>query len=163
MLVDSDEEDKTSELQRKKTASVSDLSIDSDEEDKPQRRTRMAVIGTVTPFDVASQSWEEYEEMLEMFFEANDIEAAEKKRAVLLSGVGAATYSLLRSLVSPQAPKEKTYDQLTMILKAHYDPTPSESVQRFKFNSRIRKSSESIAEYVAALRKLAQHCVYGDK
>ena len=39
----------------------------------------MAVIGTVTPFEVASQSWEEYEEMLEMFFEANDIGAAEKK------------------------------------------------------------------------------------
>ena len=89
----------------------------------------MAVIGTVTPFDVACQSWEEYEEILEMFFEGNDIEAAEKKRAVLLSGVGAATYSLLRSLVSPQAPKEKTYDQLTTILKAHYDPTPSESVK----------------------------------
>ena len=64
----------------------------------------MAVIGTVTPFDVASQSWEEYDEMLEMFFEANDIEAADKKRAVLLSGVGAATYSLLRSLVSSLRP-----------------------------------------------------------
>ena len=88
LLVDSDEEDKTSELQRKKTASVSDLSIDSDEEDKPQRRTRMAVIGTVTPFDVASQSWEEYEEMLEMFFEANDIEAAEKKESCVTKWSG---------------------------------------------------------------------------
>ena len=78
---------------------------------------------------------------------------------MLLSGVGAATYGLLRSLVSPQASKEKTYAQLTTILKAHYDPTPSESVQRFRFNLRIRKSSESIADYVAALRRLAQHCV----
>ena len=121
-MVDSDEEDKTSEPHRKKTASVADLSVDSDEEYEPQRRTRMAVIGTVTPFDVASQSWEEYDEMLEMFFEANDIEAADKKRAVLLSGVGAATYSLLRSLVSPQAPKEKTYDQLTTILKGSLRP-----------------------------------------
>ena len=35
-------------------------------------------------------------------------------------------------------------------------------MQRFKFNSCIQKSSESIAEYVAALRRSGQHCVYED-
>lgn len=79
---------------------------------------------------------------------------------MLLSGVGATTYSLLRSLVSPQLPKDKTYEELTNVLKAHLNPKTSEIVQRFKFNSRIRRSNEFIAEYVANLRKLAQHCEY---
>ena len=121
-----------------------------------------AVIGSVTPFDNATQSWEEYSEMLDFFFEANDIKEPDRRKAVLLSGVGATTYSLLRNLVSPALPKEKTYNELTAELQKHFDPKPSQIVQRFKFNSRIRKSSESIAEYVAELRKLALHCDYKD-
>ncbi|KAL6480987.1 hypothetical protein MHYP_G00090670 [Metynnis hypsauchen] len=121
-----------------------------------------AVIGSVAPFDNATQSWEEYSEMLDCFFEANDIKEPDRRRAVLLSVVGATTYSLLRNLVSPELPKAKTYDQLIAELKKHFNPTPSEIVQRFKFNSRIRKSGESIAEFVAELRKLALHCDYKD-
>lgn len=59
-------------------------------------------------------------------------------------------------------PKDKTYSQLTDVLKAHFNPKPSEIVQRFKFNSCIRKNNEPISDYVAELRKLAQHCQYGD-
>uniref|UniRef100_A0A3Q2PSJ4 CCHC-type domain-containing protein n=1 Tax=Fundulus heteroclitus TaxID=8078 RepID=A0A3Q2PSJ4_FUNHE len=100
--------------------------------------------------------------MLEFFFEANDIKEPERRKAVLLSPVGATIYSVLRDLVSPDLPKAKMYDQLTAELKKHFNPTPSEIVQSFKFNSRIRKSSKSIAEYVAELRKLALHCGYKD-
>lgn len=32
---------------------------------------------------------------------------------------------------------------LTNVFKAHFTPKPSEIVQRFKFNSHMRKSSES--------------------
>lgn len=122
----------------------------------------VAVIGTVTAFDNATQSWEEYSEMLDFFFKANNIAEPERWKAVLLSGIGVATYSLLRNLVSPAWPKDKTYSQLTAELRKHFAPKPSEIVQRFKFNSRIQKSGESIAEYVAELRKLALHCDYKD-
>nr|XP_054599801.1 uncharacterized protein LOC129164288 [Nothobranchius furzeri] len=120
-----------------------------------------AVIGSVSPFDGDLQSWEEYSEMLDFFFEANEITDTDKKKAVLLSGVGPATYSLLRNLLSPEAPKDKTYVQLTQTLRLHFSPKPSEIVQRFKFNSQVRRHEESVADYVAELRKLAQHCDYG--
>lgn len=136
-------------------------SSDEDHEVSTPQPSKMAVvIGSVTPFDGVSQSWEEYSEMLDFFFEANDIREEDRQKAVLLSGVGATTYSLLRSLISPQLPKDKTYAELREVLKAHFNPKPSEIVQRFKFNSRVRKSNETIAEYVAELRKLAQHCEY---
>ena len=55
-------------------------------------------------------------------------------------------------------PKEKTYAELT----EHYSPMLSEVMQHFRFISRSRKAGESVAAYVAELRRLAQHCNYGD-
>ena len=55
-----------------------------------------------------------------------------------------------------------SYADLVKLLKAHYNPKPSAIVQQFHFNSRIRTKSESIADYVAALRDLALDCDYGD-
>ena len=48
------------------------------------------------------------------------------------------------------------------MLTGHYSPRPTEVMQRFRFNSRARKEGESVAEYVAELRKLAEFCNYGD-
>ncbi|XDV26337.1 hypothetical protein PO909_030083 [Leuciscus waleckii] len=65
------------------------------------------MVGTVTPFDSQSQSWEEYCEILQHFFVANEITEAVKQRAILLSTVGGQTYSLLRNLLSPVKPGEE--------------------------------------------------------
>lgn len=127
-----------------------------------EEEAKMSTVGTVGPFHSQTQSWEEYTEVLEFFFMANDIEDLEKRRAVLLSCCGPATYSLLRSLVSPAKPGEKSYAELVKTLRDHFNPKPSEIVQRFKFNTRTRRQGESIADYVAALRKLATDCNYGD-
>ena len=35
-------------------------------------------------------------------------------------------------------------------------------MQRYKVNTRIRSARESVADYVAALREIAQHCEYKD-
>lgn len=58
----------------------------------------------MSPFDSKSQTWEEYCEILDHFFVANDIDNEEKKRAVLLSGMGVQTYALMRNLLSPDKP-----------------------------------------------------------
>lgn len=39
------------------------------------------MLGSVTPFDNKSQSWEEYCEILNHFFVANDVEEPEKKKS----------------------------------------------------------------------------------
>ena len=44
------------------------------------------------------------------------------------------------------------------MLEQHYSPTPSEIV---KFYSRSRMPGESVANFIAQLRSLAQHCNYG--
>lgn len=108
------------------------------------------MIGTLSAFDVKEQTWEEYCEILEQFFEANRIDDGEKQRAVLISVVGPATYKLIRNLVSPDKPSSKTYSQLKTLMKEHFNPKPSEIVQRYKFD--LRQPTETVSAYVAELR-----------
>ena len=43
-------------------------------------------------------------------------------------------------------------------MKKHYNPVPSEIVQRYKFHTRFREPSESVATYVSELRSIAEYC-----
>ena len=96
------------------------------------------------------------------FFDANGIDGAEKKRAVFLSVIGAATYKTLRNLLSPIKPGEKSYLELVDVMTKHFKPTPSEIVERFKFHSRTRRPGESVGVFVAELRSLAEFCNFRD-
>ena len=57
--------------------------------------------------------------------------------------------------MAPAKPSENTFEQLTELLNS---PPPSEVMQRFRFNTRVRKPGESLATYVAELRRLAEFC-----
>ncbi len=93
-------------------------------------------IGSLGAFDAKAQTWEEHSEVLEQFFVANEIEDEGKQRAILISVVGPQTYSVMRNLLSPVKPSGRTYQQLVVMLRNHFNPQPSEIVQRFKFDSR---------------------------
>ncbi|CAN8032958.1 unnamed protein product, partial [Ixodes persulcatus] len=92
---------------------------------------------------------------------ANDLQVAEKKRAVLCMVCGAATYAIIRSLCSPALPSETSYEDIVSKLTAHLNPRPSVIVQRFQFGKRDQRPGESIADYIAELRRLAEHCDFG--
>ena len=78
-----------------------------------------AQFGQVNEFDPQVDDWTHYVERLDYYFVANDMTNAEKKRAVLLSVVGATTYRLLRNLIAPAKPDEKTYKELVDAVKGH--------------------------------------------
>ena len=118
----------------------------------------MAVtFGRIEEFDGAKEDWSQYKERLGHFFAANGVESAEKKHSIFLSVVGEATYKLLRSVVAPAKPGDKTYEELVKLLSAHFNPPPSEIVQPFKFHSRVLEQGESVATFVSELRSLADH------
>ena len=121
-----------------------------------------ALLGRLDQFD-PEQEWPQYMERLIQFFEANDItgDKAAKCRATFLSVIGPAPYKLLRSLIAPTKPTDKTFEELVAVLTKHYSPQPSEVMQRFRFNSRSRKEGESVAAYVAELCRLAEFCNFG--
>ena len=119
--------------------------------------------GKLSTFDQHSESWTSYSERLGYYFTANDITDETKKKSILLSCSGAATYDLLKNLLQPTCPNDKSYDELVKVLSDYFNPKPSTIVQRYKFNTRVRESGESVASYVAALKSLAEYCDYGPK
>ena len=117
--------------------------------------------GQLYEFDAENETVTAYLERAELYFDANDV-ADEKKVPVLLSNIGTKTYGLLRSLVAPKAPKEKTLAEIKTLLKNHFEPTPSVIAERYRFHRREQAPGESIASYVAELRQLTVHCKFED-
>ena len=119
--------------------------------------------GKLDEFDPASgEDWIQYVERMEYYFLANGITSGEKQRAVLISAMGAKAYKILRNLITPSAPSDKSFKELVEVMTKHFCPPPSEIVQRFKFNTRVRKPGESVANYIAELQALSQYCNFGD-
>lgn len=120
----------------------------------------MPTYGALEPFHGEGAAWTEYLERAKIFFDANNVPDA-KKRSVFLTCCGPATYSLLRSLLTPKTPDEVPIDEIFTVLSSHYVPKPSVVVSRFKFNSRTRQPGEAVSDYIAALKKLSSECEYG--
>ena len=72
--------------------------------------------------------------------------------------MGPWTFKLLRNLITPAKPGEKSYTELVAVLTDHFSSKQSEIVQRSKFYSHSKKSGENVSSYVAELRALAEHC-----
>ena len=64
---------------------------------------------------------------------------------------------------APAKPVDKSFRELVTLVKDHHTPPPSVTVQRFNFNSRSQKDGETIAQFVADLRRLSEHCTFQDK
>ena len=113
--------------------------------------------GRMQPFVPEAETVVAYLDRLNLYFEANEIAEA-KRIAVFLTVIGPANYTLLRGLVPPANPKDKTLAQLQAALKAHYEPKTIVIAEQFRFYRRAQAASKTIAEFVAALRKLAATC-----
>ena len=70
-------------------------------------------------------------------------------------------YDLLRNLLAPAALKDKSFKELVIALKSHFKPKPLIIAEQFKFHQRGQAPGETVAEYVAELRRLATHCEFG--
>lgn len=98
---------------------------------------------------------------LEQYFTANDIEER-KKVAILLNVVGDETFELITDLFSPEKPEMKRYQDIVETVQRHLQAEPSEIAERYKFRQRKQLQGESIAQYVAAFKKLAKSCKFGN-
>ena len=120
----------------------------------------MTAIGKIEQFKPEEESITAYLERVELSFTANDITQGEKNVTVFLSVVGMQAYTLLRDLVSPAKPKDKTFKQLTEGLKKHYKPTQIVNAKRFHFHRRSQQPGKSNAQYIAELQQLATPCQF---
>eukprot|EP00118_Oscarella_pearsei_P019663 m.210274 g.210274 ORF g.210274 m.210274 type:complete len:293 (+) comp39743_c0_seq9:980-1858(+) len=129
--------------------------------------TFVAMIGTMEPFDAKSDEWTAYVERLDEFFLANGLDgpdprAARRRVAVFSSFIGSETYRLLKRLVEPgRKPSSYSYEDLCKLLSTHLAPKPLEITERLRIRQRRQQQGESVADFMAALRALAEHCGFG--
>ena len=70
--------------------------------------------------------------------------------------------SFLCNLAVPNKLSKVPIAELMKPAAAHYHPKPSLAVRRFRFNSRMLQAKESVAAYLAELKRLSEHCSFGD-
>ena len=127
----------------------------------PPQTVFAQVFGTLKAFEPESENISTYLERVHLYFEANGIQAA-KQTSVLLTVIGAKNYSIIRSLVAPALPKDKGFDELEGVLKAHFQPKPLLIAEHFRFYQRAQAAGESVQDFVADLRRLAISCEFGE-
>lgn len=109
-------------------------------------------------FKLGEDDWETFIERLELYFVSTGITDDNKQAAILLTRVNPETYMLIRDLCAPAKPKEKTLAELVKLVSDHLCPKPSEAMERFNFHQAKQSGTESVAEFVARLKKLSLHC-----
>lgn len=129
-------------------------------EENKDLKKMAAQVGNIGPFDKNNEQWSLYTEKFEYFVLANKIDS-EVLLPTFLSVMGGKTFNLLRSLVQPNKPGDKSYDDIVSILKNHYAPKPLIIAERFRFHKRNQEDGESVSQFVAVLKQLSEHCEFG--
>ena len=89
------------------------------------------------------------------------VQAAIKKNlALFISKTDEGIFKLLKSLTSPRAVGECTYDECKKLILDHLAPAPTKFAQRYKLRSCVQDSEETTATYISRLRTIANECEF---
>ena len=120
----------------------------------------VGLVGNISEFVPEAENISTYLERRQLYITANSI-PDEKKVSVLLTVVGPRIYGLLRSLVSPALPQDKTFAELLETLQSHFSPKPIVIAERFRLYRRNQRGHKTVVEFAADLRQLAINCEFG--
>ena len=111
-----------------------------------------------------SVSWRKFKDELANYFIAADLSAAsgERKIAILLYSMGTTYQGIFSTFTFADANAKKNYNTVLSKFDAHFEPKRLTKLYMKKFDACHQDSGESIGEYVARLRQLAQNCEFGD-
>lgn len=119
------------------------------------------MIGSLQPFNIGETDWNTYEEILEQFFVVNNVEDA-KKPAFLISCIGHESYKTLRDLSHPVAPKDRSYEELTELLRKQFTPQVSIFRERANFYKATQMPGENATSWYGRIKKLSVDCKFAD-
>ena len=117
-------------------------------------------IASVGEYCDDKEDFESYTERLSAWLVVNGV-TDEQKSSVFLAVINASTYKLLKSLLAPEKPNTKTFDELVNVLQRHYKPKPLIIAERFRFHKRQQQEGENVASFSFALRQLSSSCEFG--
>ena len=92
----------------------------------------MPVFGQLEKVHVG-QDWEQYVAVLKNYLCANSVADVVKQRQILLASVGMETYQLMCTLLAPDKPESKSFDELVKVVQEHVKSPPNRIAARYKF------------------------------
>lgn len=64
-------------------------------------------------------------------------------------------------MVAPESPLDKSYKDITDLMRKHYGGTKNPRVERTKFREIVRSQGESLQAYSVRLKHAARDCEFG--
>ena len=121
----------------------------------------MATVGILHEYS-DGEDWADFVERLDQYFVANNMVAvgdANRRHAVC----GQKVYGLIKNLLSPQRPTDKSYEELCELVNLHLNPKAGLIISRYKFYTHTRQENQDISRFVAdlCLVSLAEPCQFG--
>ena len=128
----------------------------------PPRKTNTNIVthGNFPSFNPNTEVFDTYVLRFEFYFIARGFEE-KLKAANFLSTLDGKSFTLALNLLHPKRIQDASYAEIVAVLTTHYKPKLLILYERFQFNSRVQRASESISDFLAALRDLARTCSYG--
>ena len=122
--------------------------------------------GQIKEFDSAKETIEDFRQHFEFYCTANNIKSGDeaqqdRKKALFITMLGQTAFVKLRDLASPNDIATLTLDQVVALLTAHYRPQTIEIAECYKFFKRTQEDQERTTDFIAALRRLAKTCNFG--
>lgn len=112
-------------------------------------------------FDGAAGSWGTYRIRLEAFFEGHEVTDPGKRRALLISSLSDSVVRILQGR-NPSTPVNTlSYDQVVECLEDQYNPQANEIAASYAFFMRKQKEGDSVRDFIAEFRRLAESCNFG--
>ncbi|XP_076301711.1 uncharacterized protein LOC143219720 [Lasioglossum baleicum] len=134
---------------------------ENQQQDTANTSTKMTSDTPKLEFCLEKNDWEVFVDRLEVYFEAKSTPET-KKAATMLTKLDEEAFKLIRNLCAPSKPLEKTYNELKALMTNHLNPAPSEVMERCKFNQAKQEQTETVADFIARLKKLSLHCKFID-
>ncbi|XP_031336315.1 uncharacterized protein LOC116165755 [Photinus pyralis] len=115
------------------------------------------------PYDENHETFDCYLQRLDNHLQLKKIDDSTAERdktyvQILISCLSPKIYQTLTKLTAPDLPNSKSYKELIKMLKEHLAPQASIIAEQHKFSLRTQHEGETIANYVAELRKMTTNC-----
>ena len=109
-----------------------------------------------------SQAWKRWSEEITLYMDLAMVGKDEKTNVNLFHYIiGSKGIEIYETLQFEREPNERTLKDVIAAFKEHCNPKKNETVERYKFSTRVQEEGESIEKFVTDLKLLATTCNFG--
>ncbi len=115
-------------------------------------------------YDSNIEEWPYYIRRFETelaLYELRGDDTMQQRRNLLLSRIGPDAYKIVVDHFRPEEVETRDYDEVKQVLHRYYAKNICITAERVVFSQRHRKDSETVTQFINALRALAGHCEFG--